>query len=373
MRYYWRNCCTYILVAVLKLPAAAASVTLAWNPDAEPSVSGYNVYYGSASGVYSQKTSAGRATQVTIAGLTPGSAYYFAASAYNVDGLESSLSAEVAYRIPQPASTTSQVPTLNPIDNVVVGMNAGPQIVILTGITSGAANRTLVVRAVSSNPGLIPNPTVTYTSAATTGTLSFRPVTGQSGVAVITVTASAGGAGNNTATRTFSVTVTPVSAPGAPAAGSRPIITCSLTNQAALVGQTRNFVVKAAGKGTLKYRWKFNGTNLPATEPMLMLSNLSTNQSGVYSVTVTDLNGSTNSSAVLTVYATASGTLASAGLANGRCILTVPTVSGCRYIVQASTDLVHWTPVRTNIAPFTCEDTAAGQFNRRFYRAVYAP
>jgi hypothetical protein len=105
----------------------------------------------------------------------------------------------------------------------------------------------------------------------------------------------------------------------------------------------------------------------------LTLKNVSANQSGVYSVVVTDRNGSTNSAARLTVYATAAGTLASAGLVKGHYTLAVPSVPGCRYIVQASTDFANWVPVQTNIAPFTFVDNSAGQFNQRFYRAVYAP
>jgi hypothetical protein len=79
----------------------------------------------------------------------------------------------------------------------------------LTGISSGAANevQTLSVSAVSSNPGLIPHPTVTYTSPNTSGSLSFTPVALANGVATITVTVNDGGSSNNVVTRSFTVTV----------------------------------------------------------------------------------------------------------------------------------------------------------------------
>jgi hypothetical protein len=36
--------------------------------------------------------------------------------------------------------------------------------------------------------------------------------------------------------------------------------------------------------------------------------------------------------------------------------------------VQASTTLVDWEAVQTNVAPFTFVDSKASQFNQRFYR-----
>jgi hypothetical protein len=45
-------------------------------------------------------------------------------------------------------------------------------------------------------------------------------------------------------------------------------------------------------------------------------------------------------------------------------------VAGDQYVVQASTDLVHWTNLATNTAPFVYEDTNAWQFPKRFYRTM---
>ena len=69
-------------------------------------------------------------------------------------------------------------PTLNPLAGVSIPENAGAQTVNLTGISSGAFSESqpLSVTATSSNPGLIPNPTVTYTSPNAAGTLTFAPV-----------------------------------------------------------------------------------------------------------------------------------------------------------------------------------------------------
>jgi translation elongation factor EF-1beta len=109
----------------------------------------------------------------------------------------------------------NQPPTLNPVSNVAINENAAPQIVNLSGITSGANNeiQNLTVTAVSSNPALIPNPTINYTSANTSGSLSFTPVAFSSGSATITVTVNDNAGSNNITTRSFVVTINPVNQP----------------------------------------------------------------------------------------------------------------------------------------------------------------
>jgi predicted outer membrane repeat protein len=107
--------------------------------------------------------------------------------------------------------TSNVAPTLaaipNPADLVV---SAGQQTVNLSGITAGAGEtQALTVTATSGNTALIPNPTVNYSSAATTGTLTFTPVAGVSGSAVITVTVRDDQGANNSFTRSFTVTVQP--------------------------------------------------------------------------------------------------------------------------------------------------------------------
>lgn len=103
-------------------------------------------------------------------------------------------------------------PTLNALGNVTINEDAGAQTINLSGISSGAANESqaLTVSAISSNPSLIPNPTVTYTSPSATGSLSFTPLPGANGNATVTVTVNDGQATNNTFARTFNVTVNAV-------------------------------------------------------------------------------------------------------------------------------------------------------------------
>jgi hypothetical protein len=106
----------------------------------------------------------------------------------------------------------NQAPTLNTLANVTINEGAGLQTVNLSGITSGATNelQTLAVTASSSNTGLIPTPTTTYTSPDATGSIRFTPVTSAFGLATITVTVNDGGASNNVISRSFTVTVNQV-------------------------------------------------------------------------------------------------------------------------------------------------------------------
>lgn len=78
----------------------AMKVTLAWNQSTDPTVVGYNIYYGGASGNYTNTLSAGNATNLTVGGLVPGCTYYFAATTYNSSGVQSPFSNEVFYSVP---------------------------------------------------------------------------------------------------------------------------------------------------------------------------------------------------------------------------------------------------------------------------------
>lgn len=89
----------FLSVAGLK-KACASSLTINWNASVSPGVAGYNVYYGTSSGIYSYTLNAGNATSVTIDNLTPGVTYYFAATAYDAYGNQSFLSSEISYVAP---------------------------------------------------------------------------------------------------------------------------------------------------------------------------------------------------------------------------------------------------------------------------------
>jgi hypothetical protein len=86
-----------------------ASLTLAWDPNAEENLAGYKVYYGTASGSYSSVVDAGNCTSLTISSLEAGKTYYFAATAYAAGGEESAKSNEIRYDTPMPDGDLSSL------------------------------------------------------------------------------------------------------------------------------------------------------------------------------------------------------------------------------------------------------------------------
>lgn len=76
------------------------SVTLAWNASASPGVAGYHLYYGTASGVYTNSVSLAGVTTDTVTGLAAGVTYFFAITSYDTNALESPLSGEISYTAP---------------------------------------------------------------------------------------------------------------------------------------------------------------------------------------------------------------------------------------------------------------------------------
>jgi hypothetical protein len=72
----------------------AASLT--WDPVMDTSVAGYNVYVGTASGVFGPPINVGNVTSRIINNLAVGSTYYFVVTAYDTSGVESNPSNEVS-------------------------------------------------------------------------------------------------------------------------------------------------------------------------------------------------------------------------------------------------------------------------------------
>jgi hypothetical protein len=82
----------------LTLTARAADVTLLWSPSADTNVIAYTVYYGPASGVYTNSVECGYVTGVTLS-LDPNSIFFFVVTA--TDGFtESDPSNELEYTTP---------------------------------------------------------------------------------------------------------------------------------------------------------------------------------------------------------------------------------------------------------------------------------
>jgi subtilisin-like proprotein convertase family protein len=144
----------------------------------------------------------------------------------NTSGSPSTATRTVSFRVTDPTNLNSntlsrnigvslinQAPTLNPItDPPAVNEDPGLQTINLSGISAGPGeNQTLTITATSSNPAVIPDPTVNYTNPNATGSLTYTPIANQSGTAVITVkvkdTGGTVNGGIDEVTQTFTVVV----------------------------------------------------------------------------------------------------------------------------------------------------------------------
>lgn len=77
--------------------STTTSVTIAWDPNTEPDLAGYKVYWSTTSGSYDHSADAGAATEYTVPDLEIGQTYYFAVTAYDSEGMESPYSDELSW------------------------------------------------------------------------------------------------------------------------------------------------------------------------------------------------------------------------------------------------------------------------------------
>lgn len=111
------NACLVLLLST----ATLFPVILEWDPSPDTWVSGYNIYYSTSSvsnDVYLSnftnmaKVDAGASTNCTITNLTIGSTYYFVATSYASNGLESLPSNEIFYSVPDDnTNQSSELPS----------------------------------------------------------------------------------------------------------------------------------------------------------------------------------------------------------------------------------------------------------------------
>ena len=182
------------------------AVQLAWNPSPDSRVTGYNLYYGPASGVYTNKITVGAVTNASITNLIVDANYFFTATAYDDAGLESESSNEVAYSGP------------------IIGDNEAPEISVINDLTIQADTSTgpigfsisdpdtplssLILSARSSNVPLLSTNNIVFGGIDGNRSVTLTPTLGQTGSVVVTIYVYDGFASNSSA---FLLTVLPVS------------------------------------------------------------------------------------------------------------------------------------------------------------------
>jgi sugar lactone lactonase YvrE len=145
-------------------------------------------------------------------------------------------------------------------------------------------------------------------------------------------------------------------------------------NQTVLSGTTVSFVVNASGDN-LSFQWQLNGTDIPgATASSLLIKNVQPANAGRYTLLVSNSVVNVKSDpAVLTVITAPRQpeALSASPLADGSLQVLFNCDPGFNYVVEASTDLVEWTPLSTMVGdsvPVEFLDEDASNFPRRFYR-----
>lgn len=141
-----------LLLASAAQVRASTSITLAWDPSPSPSVAGYRVYYGGASGNYTNNITVGNVTSGIVNGLQPGGTYYFATTARDASGSESAPSNEAFYRVPFGGANLQ----IRPVSggglmlSVTGGNNQTYEILTSTNLTTWTAITRLTLNALGS-------------------------------------------------------------------------------------------------------------------------------------------------------------------------------------------------------------------------------
>jgi hypothetical protein len=132
--------CTLFLQWAIAAVAIAAtqSVTVSWDASSDPGVVGYRLFYGRESRAYTNQVDV-PGPMAVASDLSEGETYYFAALAYNIDGLESELSAETSYT---PGSQTGGLVNVSTRARVA----SGEDVLIGGFIVTGDTPRTVALR-----------------------------------------------------------------------------------------------------------------------------------------------------------------------------------------------------------------------------------
>ena len=189
---------TYLIALALSLlvfcqNAHPAQITMAWDPNNEPDLAGYKVYYGSSSTNYEVFADVGNQTTCTLSDLEEGQTIYLAATAYDVTGNESDYSEELTYYVPKvntpPIASSSTLTTMQ--DTIVTG----------TLSTSDPDGDPLTFSLITT--GGIGTATLTN---ATAGVFTYAPNPNATGIDTFTFKANDGTADSNTAEVTITIT-----------------------------------------------------------------------------------------------------------------------------------------------------------------------
>lgn len=139
-----------LLAAAPQLHAAQA-VLLSWDPSPDPTVAGYNVYYGTSSVNYTRIVSAGPSLQAVVTNLSSGVTYYFAVTALDLFGQESVFSNEVTYTPPRPAGPKCAIALASGGTASIAGIGVPGHVYELQATTNFSSWTVIGTRTAGSN------------------------------------------------------------------------------------------------------------------------------------------------------------------------------------------------------------------------------
>ena len=185
----------------------ATDASFSWLPNAESTVSGYKIHYGTTSNVYDSFVDIGNPAPVngriqgTVTGLIDGTTYYFAVTAYDsVNNLESDYSTEVSW------TATSQSGSGNPPTATGSSLTTPEDQVVSGSVTATSDSGLPITYLVQQN---VANGTLGLETA--TGTFTYTPLQNFAGTDSFTFLARDDNGDSNIAT--VSITITPVNDP----------------------------------------------------------------------------------------------------------------------------------------------------------------
>ena len=170
----------YVTLGGLAFPG---DLRLAWNPNVEPDLAGYKIYYGSSPGLPLTSIIVGNQATYTVTGLGPGT-YYFAVTAYNNSGIEGGFSNEVSAIVTGPNTPLIASPSLvGPGGSVTVSWSGISGATVrdwigryTTAVNDGGYTSWKLTSSCSQYPGegALSSGSCTFTMPLASGTYEFR-------------------------------------------------------------------------------------------------------------------------------------------------------------------------------------------------------